>query len=63
MDPFKFPPRCQSLLALGMSLAGACSLAGGVKGKVEGQEDGRVWLLLEAAHHTPQGGETLLGGD
>lgn len=22
-----------------------------------------VWLLLEAAHHTPQGDEMLLGGD
>lgn len=31
MDPFKFPPRNQSLLALGMSLACGCHLGGGVE--------------------------------
>ena len=52
MDPFKFPTRCQSLLALGMSLAGGCSLAGGVKRKVEGQEDGRVAFVRSCPSHT-----------
>lgn len=56
MNPTKFPPKNQSLLALGMSLACGRPLGGGVEGRLGvNWEDGFVVFLLEVIHSTPQG--------